>query len=103
MNHSHCSILHTLCSKIENIKYWLRSYSHYRYACSVPDLETDTVVVTGGVYTQTIVSRYGKEGWIGDFSLELKYGRYDHGCASFLSKDNERVKLDLNTNNPTTN
>ena len=83
------------------MKYWLKSYSHYRYACSIPDLETDTVVLTGGVYTQTSVSRYGKEGWIEDFSSGLRYGRYDHGCASFLSNDNELVKflLDLNSNN----
>ena len=64
-----------------------------RDACSIPDPDTDTVVVTGGEYTLTTVTRYGKHGWIEDFSSGLNYGRRNHGCTSFWSKDNERVKL----------
>ena len=67
--------------------------SHYRFACSIPDQDTDTVVVTGGYYTTTTVSRYGKDGWIEDFSSGLNRGRGDHGCTSFVSKDNERVSI----------
>ena len=65
--------------------------SHYSDACSIPDPDTDTVLVTGGYKTPTIVSRYGKEGWREDFSSGLKTGRYRHGCSSFLSRNNERV------------
>ena len=39
------------------------------------------------------MSRYGKEGWIEDFSSGLNTGRWRHGCSSFLSEDNERVFL----------
>jgi len=67
--------------------------SHYRSACSIPDPDTDTVLVTGGKITRNTVSRYGKEGWIEDFSSGLKTGRDSHGCSSFLSKDKERVLL----------
>ena len=63
----------------------------YRKACAIADPDTDTVVVTGGLFND--VSRYGKEGWIEDFSSKLITGRRDHGCSSFLSKDNERVIL----------
>ena len=71
------------------------SYSHYRDACSIPDPDTDTVLVTGGEWTLTTVSRYGKKGWIEDFSSGLRTGRRAHGCTSFLSRNNERVKSNL--------
>ena len=73
-----------------DLETWLTS-SHYGLACSIPDPDTDTAVVTGGRGTLTTVSVYGKEGWIEDFSSGLKTGRFGHGCSSFLSKDNERV------------
>jgi len=62
-------------------------------ACSISDPDTDTVVLTGGGDTITTVSRYGKKGWIEDFSSGLITGRKGHGCTSFLSHDNERVLL----------
>ena len=62
-------------------------------ACAIPDTDTDTVVITGGKFTLTTVFRYGKEGWIENFTSGLTTGRYTHGCTSFFSKDNERVKL----------
>ena len=66
--------------------------SHHRDACSISDPDTDTVLLTGGYPTGTTVSRYGKEGWIEDFSSGLKTGRNGHGCASYITKDNdERV------------
>ena len=65
----------------------------YRDACSIPDPDTDTVVVTGGKFTLTTVARYGKQGWIEDFSSGLSTGRGKHGCTSFLSQDNERVNF----------
>ena len=53
------------------------------------------MLVTGGKFTLTTVSRYGTQGWIEDFSSGLKTGRLRHGCTSFLSSDNERVKFNL--------
>ena len=72
--------------------------SHYRSACAIQDPETNTVLVTGGYFSLSTVSRYGKEGWKEDFSSGLHTGRYNHGCASFLSwdNDNERVNLSFN-------
>ena len=63
----------------------------YRDACSIPDPETETVVVTGGQTALKTVSRYGKEGWKEDLP-ELQNGRFGHGCTSFMSKAIERVK-----------
>ena len=54
--------------------------------------------MTGGsrYYTpRNTVSRYGKKGWIEDFSSGLNSGRRRHGCSSFLTKDNERVHFNL--------
>ena len=51
------------------------------------------MLVTGGGASPTTVSRYGKEGWIEDFSSGLNTGRWRHGCSSFLSEDYERVCL----------
>ena len=64
--------------------------------------DTDTVVVTGGEYSLTSVSRYGEEGWIEDFSSGLNTGRWAHGCSSFLSRDNERVKFLFEVNKENT-
>ena len=56
-------------------------------------------MVTGGysegegyVRSTATVSRYGKKGYISDFSSGLKTGRELHGCRSFVSQKNERVK-----------
>ena len=51
------------------------------------------MLVTGGSYTLTTVSRYGKMGWIEDFSSGLKTGRWSHGCAGYIAVDNERVYI----------
>ncbi len=73
------------------------SSSIYRFACAIPDPDTDTVAVTGGKYILTTVSRYGNEGWREDFSSGLNTGRYHHGCTSFLAQDyTERVKVYFN-------
>ena len=45
----------------------------------------------GGMDARTIVSRYGMEGWIEDFSSGLNTGRWGHGCTSFMSGGSERV------------
>ena len=80
---------------------WSCILYHYRRACAISDPDTDTLVVTGGFgynikrggYARTTVSRYGKKGYIETFSSGLKTGRLGHGCTSFVSQKNERVKL----------
>ena len=54
------------------------------------------MVLTGGFKSLTTVSLYDKKGWREDFSSGLKTGRYGHGCTSFLSRENERVKYICN-------
>ena len=83
------------------------SSSHYRHVgCSIPDPDTDTVLLTGGSIGHTAlttVSRYGEKGLIEDFSSGLNTGRYLHGCGSYISKDNERVKNHVNLKKETSN
>ena len=65
-----------------------------RYACSIPDPSSATVLVTGGYYTLNTVSRYctvlycncryGLEGWLEDLP-PLNMGRYYHGCGGYVS------------------
>ena len=57
-------------------------------ACSIPDPETDTVVITGGNYdskpTNRITSLYNEDGWVADFG-NLNYPRRFHGCTSYVA------------------
>ena len=57
---------------------------HCSQACAIPDPDTDTVVVTGGVKTKPTVSRYSTDGWVKDLA-PLTKGRWEHACASFTS------------------
>ena len=59
-------------------------------ACSIPDPDTNTVVITGGRYSEKITSRYNESGFI-EFLGDLNFKRYEHGCASYVSDNNERV------------
>jgi len=57
-------------------------------ACSMPDLTSPTVIITGGwdttkLYTTKRVSRYGTLGFIEDLPSSV-VGRYGHGCGSYL-------------------
>ena len=70
-------------------RYWTTNFFHYRYACSIP--LGDKVVLTGGVYTLTIVSLYNTGGWVRDLP-SLNTGRYKHGCTSY-STGGEQVRL----------
>ena len=49
------------------------------------------MVLTGGVYTLTIVSLYNTGGWVRDLP-SLNTGRYKHGCTSY-STGGEQVRL----------
>jgi hypothetical protein len=60
----------------------------------MPDLTSDSVIITGGDYTNTrsIVSRYGVLGWVEDLP-SLVVGRIDHGCGSFFRGDGTQVSV----------
>jgi hypothetical protein len=60
----------------------------YRYACSMPDLTSDSVIITEGDYTMSTVSRYGVLGWVEDLP-SLVVGRVDHGCGSYFRGDSQ--------------
>jgi hypothetical protein len=58
----------------------------------MPDLVTDSVIITGGINTKQVVSRYGMDGFIEDLP-QLVVGRYDHGCGSYLRLDGTQVSI----------
>jgi len=60
------------------------------YACAIPD--QTTVIITGGVFTQRTVSRYGSEGHIEDLP-SLNQGRAEHGCGAYTDDSGEQVLL----------
>ena len=53
-----------------------------RYSCSLPDLTSPTVILTGGYYKMQKVSRYGTLGYVENLP-SLIVGRYGHGCGSY--------------------
>ena len=57
-------------------------------ACSIPDPETDTVIITGGNYDtiprNRITSLYNEDGWVLNLG-NLKYPRRFHGCTSYVA------------------
>ena len=55
-----------------------------RRACSIPDPDTDTVVVTGGSSAPAAVTRYSWAGWVAELA-PLLVPRYRHGCGTFVS------------------
>ena len=65
----------------------------FSHACAIPD--EDSVVLTGGMFTENKVSRYQMDqGWVEDLP-ELKFGRVYHGCAAF-TKDDKQVRKKCN-------
>ena len=64
----------------------------FSYACAIPD--GDSVVLTGGMFTENKVSRYQMDqGWVEDLP-DLKFGRVYHGCAAF-TKDDKQVRKNV--------
>ena len=51
----------------------------------------DTVIITGGQYTESKVTVYNNVGWVADWP-ELNQGRYDHGCGHFVNTDKKVVR-----------
>ena len=71
-------------------------YTHniiYRKACAIPDLITDSVIITGGYFTEPLVARYDRMGWVEDLP-QLIEGRYNHGCGSYLRVSGTQVSID---------
>ena len=73
------------------------SYISFRNACSISDTLSNSVVVTGGYYTRTKVSRYGLTGsfyfhHLGDLP-SLNEGRRDHACGAYLRDDGTQVLI----------
>ena len=68
-------------------------------ACSIPDYDSDTVVLTGGWmddYNSTdLVQRYGLTGLV-QYLPSMKEARSYHGCG-FYYKDGERVRVQSST------
>jgi len=57
-----------------------------RRACSISDYTTDTVIITGGWYAMSTVTRYDISGFLEDLP-SLNEGRDNHGCAAFSRED----------------
>ena len=69
---------------IRELKFSFILYILFRDACAFEDLETITVVITGGKFTRITVSVYGLQGWIEDLQ-PLNIGRFHHACSSYMS------------------
>ena len=62
----------------------------FRRACSISDYTTDTVIITGGWYAMSTVTRYDISGFLEDLP-SLNEGRDNHGCAAFSREDSTLV------------
>ena len=51
----------------------------------------DTVIITGGQYTESKVTVYNTEGWVADWP-ELSQGRNGHGCGHFVNTNKKVVR-----------
>jgi len=78
-----------------SLKYSLRE------ACGIPDRDTDTIIVTGGVWseTETRVSQYDKKGNMKNLP-SLNTGRGGHGCAQFTDNGVKVVVMVLDRLSP---
>jgi len=63
-----------------------------RNACSMRDLTSSSLIITGGYKTKHTVSRYDSQGFVEDLPSLVK-GRSKHGCASYLREDGTQVLL----------
>ena len=60
-----------------------------RSACSVQEEENDAILVIGGNFTEKIVSKYNRNGWVEDLP-SINDGRRSHSCSNFV-RNSERV------------
>ena len=59
-------------------------------ACAIPD--EDTVVITGGSYTQREVSRYNENGFL-EYLPSLISHKEAHHCSWFINEERKRVNI----------
>jgi len=73
---------------------------HYdtRNACSMTDLTSESVILTGGYKTRDKVTRYDMQGFVEELP-SLLVGRYKHGCGAYLREDGSQVLLVTGGNN----
>ena len=67
------------------------------YSSSCPIDEGQTFLLTGGIYSREIVSRYNINGWLEDLD-NLNTGRYSHGCTQYTNNDGVKVRMIENVN-----
>ena len=65
-------------------------YLFIRYACAIPI--DDYLIVTGGLLTQRIVTKYNEHGPMDEDLPLLNHGRAGHACGFFHS-NNELVQF----------
>ena len=63
---------------------WFYLKYNFSAACSIPDPDTDTLVITGGRYSGKTTSLYNKTGFV-EYLGELNFKRHEHGCTSYVS------------------
>ena len=66
--------------------YYATRILYYRYACAITDKTTDSVIITGGVLTARVVSRYDMQGHVEDLP-EMIQGRVSHACGHYHRVD----------------
>ena len=59
---------------------------YFRSACAIPDPDSSSVIITGGVGQYGNVYRYTMAGWAGALP-SLHTGRYWHACGSYVTHD----------------
>merc|ERR1711970_1493771 len=62
------------------------------YSCGIPDMSSNSIIITGGDNALDQVTRYDEEGFVEDLP-SLLVGRTDHGCGSFIRSDGNMVLL----------
>jgi len=63
-----------------------------RWACTIADSASESVILTGGVETLETVSRYGVSGWLENMP-SLTQGRESHGCGAYSDQAGNMVML----------
>ena len=81
----------------DDCKHYLKSYKIFqRSSCAITDVESHSVVITGGLFVEDAISssnkvaRYDEGGFVGDMP-SLLVARHRHGCGSFFRDDGSQV------------
>merc|ERR1719341_358738 len=63
-----------------------------RYACAMPDLTSDSAILTGGSVGESYVARYDLNGFV-EALPSMLVARQHHGCGSYLRPDGTQVYM----------